>query len=351
MSLSPNPFSTAIESAQSLAASATNQAESALNSINFGETKAALEGTVNRLSGGIGSSLNGLSGPSLPSMGGVTSALSGIGNPIQSAVGGIANAASTIGQSINSFGLGGALGSLGGIASAISSAAGQLNNVLSLFRGKNIPSGADLFSARGEAITLAPGSGEDWRVRINCNFGLFGSAFQRLQETNGVVWPFTPKITIATKANYTTIDPVHNNYPFQAYKNSQIDDITISGEFCCETEKDASYWLAATTFFKSATKMWFGQGPNTGNPPVICQLNGYGPGVFNQVPVIIKSFQVDLPDDVNYIKCSSSGNTRGSTWVPVLSTVTVVVSPIYNRQKLRQFSLEQYAKGQALGYM
>lgn len=339
MSLSPNPSTSIISDAGGIAGSVSNAAQSGLGNINFGETKAALEGTINRLSGGIGSSLNGLSGSDTGSLGGNFS------------LGGISNAAGDIGQSINKFGLGGALGALGGIASAVSSAAGQLNNVLSLFRSKNLPSGAELFEQRGEAITLAPGSADDWRVRINCNFGLFGSAFSRLQETNGVVWPYTPKITVSTKANYTTIDPVHNNYPFQAYKNSQVDDITITGEFSCETESDASYWLAATTFFKTATKMWFGSGVNVGNPPVVCQLNGYGPGVFNQVPVIIKSFQVDLADDVNYIQCSQSSNITGPTWVPVLSTITVTVAPIYNRQKLRQFNLQDYANGAALGYI
>jgi hypothetical protein len=350
MSLSPNPFGKSFGDVGSLFSSATNSftsggGASLLSS--FSSAKKNLEGTVNRLSGGIGSSLNGLTS-GLPNLG---TALGGGKNPIQSALGGLSNIASDIGQSINKFGLGGALGNVGQIAGAISSAAGIANNLLSMARGKNLPSGAELFQQQGAFVSLATTPGDDWRVRINANFGLFGGAFERLAMTNGVVWPYTPKITISTRANYTTIDPVHNNFPFQAYKNSQIEDINISGEFSCETEQDAEYWIAATHFFKTATKMFFGGGEYAGNPPIVCNLSGYGPGVFNQVPVIIKSFSIDMPDDVNYIKCQTGLFSTNPTWVPVVSTISITVAPIYNRTKLREFSLQDYAKGEAIGYM
>jgi hypothetical protein len=196
---------------------------------------------------------------------------------------------------------------------------------------------------------LSSGTADDWRVRINAQFHLLGGEYIRLGETNGVVWPFTPKVAVSSKANYSQVDPVHNNYPFFAYKNSQIDDITISGDFSCETEKDAEYWIEAITFFKAATKMFYGNSSNAGNPPIICELTGYGPGVFNHVPVIIKSFTMDLPDDVNYIRCTSS--QFGPTWVPVLSNVSVTVSPIYNRSRIRTFSLQDYSNGNAIGYI
>lgn len=341
MPLSLNPITKAFSSAQSLIGSASGglNGSSAIPQ-GFSQSKSNLEGLVNNLSGGIGSALNGATA-------GLTSGVGGAMN----AVGAIANAAGDIGRSINAAGLGGALGQLGGIASAISGAAGQINNVLSLFRGKNLPSAGELFQSRMPVTEISAGGAEDWRVRISANFGLFGGAFGTLQETGGVVWPYTPKISISTKANYTTIDPVHSNYPFYAYKSSQVDDITISGEFTCETEKDAAYWLQATNFFKTATKMFFGASAYVGNPPIICQLSGYGPGVFNKVPVIIKSFSVDLPDDVNYIRCGAS--TDGPTWVPIMSTISVTVAPIYNRTKLRQFSLQEYASGAgvAKGYI
>jgi hypothetical protein len=200
-----------------------------------------------------------------------------------------------------------------------------------------------LFTQTGKGISLSTSDPADWRVRINCDWSLFkgNTLFDQFVDS-GVVFPITPNITLSTKANYTAIEPVHNNYPFQAYKNSAVDEISIQGEFISETEQDAAYWIAATTFFKTATKMFFGQGENVGSPPIVCRLNGYGASVFNDVPIVIKSFSVDFPDNVNYIKCTKTGSP---TWVPILSTINISVQPIYNRRNLRQFSLQEYAKG------
>lgn len=333
MPLSLNPFSSVLSSAKKAVSSVTNQFGGGFSEgLNAGMR--GLEDTVNKLGGGLGSSLNGLTAGGFESVG---TALRSIGN--------ISNIAGDIGRAVNGVGIGGAIGSLGGIASSISSGAGQLNNVLSLFRGKNLPASGELFEQRGSFVELQSGNEEDWRVRINCNFGLFGEgAFSLLQETNGVVWPYNPSITIATKANYSALDPVHSNYPFQAYKSSSVDDIQISGDFSCETDQDAAYWIQATTFFKASTKMFFGKSNYAGNPPIICNLSGYGPGILNSIPVVVKSFSVELPEDVNYIKCLSN-NYGKPTWVPILSKISVTVSPIYNRSKLRQFSLQEYASG------
>jgi hypothetical protein len=59
--------------------------------------------------------------------------------------------------------------------------------------------------------------------------------------------------------------------------------------------------------------------------------------------VIIKNFSVDFKDDTAYIKHSLKG--AAPTWVPVMSTISVTVAPIYNRTRLRQFNLAEYAKG------
>jgi len=335
MSLSLNPFTSAISSAKSAVSSVTNSFGGGFGG-SMSTGMADLEKKVASLSGSIGSSLNGATVGGMPDLG---TAMKGLG----SISGSISNAGGDIGRAINGLGIGGAIGAIGGIAGAVSAAAGQLNNVLSLFRGKNLPSSGELFQSRGSFVEVQSSDANDWRVRVNCNFSLFGEgAFPRLRDTNGVVWPYLPSVTIATKANYSSIDPVHNNYPFQAYKNSSVEDITIAGDFSCETETDAQYWIEATTFFKAATKMFYGNSENAGNPPVVCNLSGYGPAVLNSVPIIIKSFSVDLPEDVNYVKCNTN---FGTSWVPIVSKISITVAPIYNRTRLRQFSLQQYVAG------
>lgn len=376
MTLSINPLAKLVSSVSESVSDATNAANGAL--ANFSSiSKADLDSTINRLSGGIGSGLNGataglnslgsgfsdLAGNAQSALGGITSGAQSLvaqaGNALPSmagvtgAIGSVSNIGSNIAGSINKLTGGSGLGvisSLSQLAGQISAAAGSLNNILSLKRALNLPTGAQLFSNRGSTVTVRPGMANDWRVRIGCPFEtLFRSSmFQPLVETNGVVWPYLPNITISTKASYNTIEPIHSNFPFQSYKNSQVEDIQISGEFSCETEKDAAYWIAATTFFRTATKMFYGQGEYAGNPPIICTLNGYGASVFNTVPVIIKGFSVELKDDVNYVNCNTFGT---NTWVPVLSTITVTVSPIYNRERLRKFSLQDFARGKTVGFI
>ncbi len=365
MPLSINPLAKLVSSVSQQVSAAADSASGAMNGEQFASLKSNVNEKVSKLSGGIGTGLNGFTASASTlvadaknGLAGVTGAMAGVGNPIQSiaskaqgavgsaagAVGAISNVASNIGGSLDKLGLagGGLGGGLAKLAGQVSSAAGMLNNLLSMARGKNLPSGAELFSAQGSFVELKPGSQNDWRVKVNCNFGLFGNAFNRLSETGGFVFPYLPNITVSTKANYSQIDPVHNIHPFYVYKNSQVDDIQISGEFSVETELDAEYWIQGTTFFKTATRMFYGTGENVGNPPVICQLSGYGARVFTGVPVIVKSFSVDLKEDVNYIKY-----TKGTapTWVPATSNITIVLAPIYNRTRLRQFNLKDYANG------
>jgi hypothetical protein len=54
------------------------------------------------------------------------------------------------------------------------------------------------------------------------------------------------------------------------------------------------------------------------------------------------SFTVDFKDDVAYLKYTQDG---APTWVPTMSTISVTVAPIYNRTRLRQFNLTEYANG------
>lgn len=350
MSLSINPIARLVASVSEGIAKATNEAQAKLPAAGNAVSKANLDKKISSLSGELGSGLNGLTSnlPNDSALGGlagtVRNNVSGAIDTLRSVAGSTSNIAADISGSLNKLTGGNLAGGIQSLAGSISSAAGMLNNILSLKRGANLPSGAETFIKQGSAITLSPGAKDDWRVRLTCQWNIFkgNDIFTLLQDTGGVVWPYMPNITVSTKANYTNMEPTHSNYATYAYKNSVVDDISISGEFSCENETDAAYWIAATTFFKTATKMFFGQGEFAGNPPLICNLTGYGSSIFDKVPVIVKSFSVDLKDDVNYVRCNTFGT---NTWVPVLSTITVTVAPIYNRQRLRQFNLQDYAVG------
>jgi hypothetical protein len=53
----------------------------------------------------------------------------------------------------------------------------------------------------------------------------------------------------------------------------------------------------------------------------------------------------EMPEDVNYINVSINNSNQ---WVPAVSTISVTVAPVYSREKLRSFSLQDFANGGAL---
>lgn len=362
MSLTPNPLAKLVtQVSSSLEAGASKIAS--LVSGNT-QSKAKLDNLVNERSGAVGSSLNwagtgkgggGFVNGGYGSVGNVAKAaqteVGGGATTLQRAVAGVSNVFSDLNRAsgaLNKLTGGNIAGSIQNLAAGLSGKAGQLNNLLSGVRASGIPSGAETLSQQGSATELQSSPSNDWRVKIRLNsynsysdiFGQGNPLMDMIADNGGVSWPYTPTVTLATKANYTVVDPTHSNYPFYAYKNSRVDDIQISGEFSVETEFDAAYWIAATTFFRSVTKMFFGSGVNAGNPPPICILDGYGSSVFKSIPVIVTSFSVDFKDDTNYIYYEPT-----QTWIPILSTVSVTVVPIYNRARLRQFSLQDFSRG------
>jgi hypothetical protein len=164
---------------------------------------------------------------------------------------------------------------------------------------------------------------EDWRLRLslspNANY-LYKTAKQGdllypLQATSGIVFPYTPQISINYRANYDPSDLTHTNYKYYFYKNSSVDEITITADFTAQDTNEANYVLAATHFFKSVTKMFYGQdgksGPRAGTPPPLCYLTGYGQFQFNNHPLLISGFQYTLPNDVDYIRAGSTTQWAG----------------------------------------
>ena len=158
-------------------------------------------------------------------------------------------------------------------------------------------------------ITATP----DWRVRLSLASSasyLYNDAKDEthilfpLKATNGVIFPYTPTIQSSYKANYDASDLTHANYKQYFYKNSSVEEISITADFTAQDNTEAKYLLATIHFFKSVTKMFYGKDtdPAPGTPPPLCFLNGYGTYQYNQHPLLITNFQYTLPNDVDYVR-------------------------------------------------
>ena len=258
------------------------------------------------------------------------------------------------------------------------------------------------------ATTLgAEASNGDWRVRLSLapqSDYLYNAKqpgiLQPLQVTNGVIFPYTPKIDVSYKSNYAPYDLTHANFKGYFYQNSQVPTVGITAHFTAQDTQQANYLLAVIHFLRSAGKMFYGQDAQKGSPPPLLFLSGFGQYQFNKHPCVLSDFNYTLPDDVDYIRAQVANNvnlpaivqnvlqqsvatnnifssiqrlanaftTKGAipntpfgafgvpnlasgsaTYVPTKMDITITLLPMVSRQKMsNQFSLRSYATGDGL---
>lgn len=242
---------------------------------------------------------------------------------------------------------------------------------------------------------------EDWRVRLSLAPGsnyLYNAAspgiLQPLTKTNGVIFPYTPQISISYNAAYEQNSLVHTNYRVNQYTSSSVDQVTITCDFTAQDIVEANYLLAVIHFFRTMTKMFYGQddNPKNGTPPPLCYIFGLGEFQFSALPLAISSFNYSLPNDVDYIKTtgpSAAGSPQSSiedtildslgiqrsggallpggkipgpkyetspstagispTYVPTKIQLSITCLPIMSRNMIsNKFSLKDYASGKLL---
>ena len=170
--------------------------------------------------------------------------------------------------------------------------------------------------------------------------------FQPLNNTGGVLFPYTPQIQVTHKASYEMMNLVHTNYTTPAYQHSSVDNISIQGQFTANYPAEAEYVVAMLHFFRTVTKMFYGQDQLAGTPPPVLFLDGYGPYTFDHIPIVITSFDYSLPNDVDYISCTILGDKQK---VPTTLSVNISCIPTYSRNKIsNQFGLVNFSQGALL---
>jgi hypothetical protein len=257
-------------------------------------------------------------------------------------------------------------------------------------RGKQITQDAENAKTQGDwrvRLSLAPSAGYLYKAE---NPGIL----KYLQATDGVVFPYTPAIQINYAAHYDGTELTHSNYKFFQYKSSSIDQISLSCDFTAQDTEEANYLLAVIHFFRSVTKMFYGQdqNPKPGTPPPLCYLSGLGSFQFDRHPLVITNFSYNLPTDVDYIRAGSptlepgvdsagynskesddtsvnsrlqsSGLQTGAlekqpqftkatntqpTYVPTKISIALTCYPIVTRNDIsNNFSVKEYATGKLL---
>lgn len=251
----------------------------------------------------------------------------------------------------------------------------------------------------------------DWRVRLrllpNATY-LYKSSnpgiLAPLVPTDGVIFPYLPTVNTNYQAKYDEYQLTHSNFRGFFYRNSLVSDITITGTFTAQNTQEAQYVLAVIHFFRSITKMFYGQDAERGTPPPLVTLSGFGEYQYNNHLCVVSNFTYNLPNTVDYVRVNpnnlgltlagrrnsvnsnpftlssitnrlaSAGlwpgaepgqqspgrqdlgyvnqtvdGTSATTYVPTRMDITVTLLPIQTRSQVsQQFSLKKFADGSLL---
>jgi len=188
----------------------------------------------------------------------------------------------------------------------------------------------------------------DWRVRMVLPSALASRLCTGIMEPlkgSGVVFPYTPNITVTYAAEWTSQKLTHSNYAAQFYNSSEIQDIQLQGMFTAQNQIEAEMMLAILTFGKMVTKMFFGESTDAGSPPPVLHLYGHGDYQWKKVPIVVKNFTYNLSADVDYIPVKKYGNTRVPSQIDNMS---FTVAPIYSREQVRKFDMKTFASGELI---
>ena len=281
-------------------------------------TLGTIAGTAGRISGAINSaqsaaqSISALRSINLPPG----------GNPISNFAAGAALFNGAVTQAVGAVGQ--VAGAVGAIGAAFSGVGGLLGGS-STSIGSAINGIGQAVGGIGAAFG-GGGGGGDWRAKLT---GILGE----------LAFPYTPTISIQGGANYEEVPITHQNYSFFAYQNSKAESINISAPYYVEDAMQAAEWVKAVNYLRASVKMF----PD-GNPPPILKFSAYGDHVFNRIPVIVRSYSVDMPNGVDYI-------ASGPNHVPIKSNFSVTLQPIYSREKVKTFNLFTFLNGGSGGFL
>lgn len=180
--------------------------------------------------------------------------------------------------------------------------------------------------------------------------------YNYLGATNGVLFPFQPKVDISFSANYQAQKVTQSNFVFYSYENSELKPFDLTCNFPVRNPFEGQYVIAAITFLRSLTMMFTGNDNNFGNngldlagsPPLVVSLQGMGFGGLDYVPIVVSNVTTSYSDDVDYVTITLPGvaNLANETIkLPSMLSISVSCIPMFSRAFASQFSALDFSTG------
>lgn len=149
-----------------------------------------------------------------------------------------------------------------------------------------------------------------------------GYGFLRyLTETGGIVFPYTPRISVQRSVNYQKTDVLQHNYTMYSYAGTPSKVLNVSGKFTATSPGEALYMLAVLCALAAWTKSDTGAVAEMytkvdveklgraesgmmrgipGMPPPPLYFSAYGQMMEYETPVLLMDVSYTFEDDIQY---------------------------------------------------
>lgn len=215
----------------------------------------------------------------------------------------------------------------------------------------------DLITIPDMEQRITSGLDQDNRVRLRAQPGqknrVYGepgpdNILSILHQTGGVLFPYTPSITVEQSVDYKTVELVHANGDINAYSRTPSISIGVTGKFTVQNQREGEYLIAVLHFLRVVSKMHFGeQDPNAGLPPPVLNFSGYGPYMFRSLKCVLKSHSYSLEDTVDYVDIKTADGLVNR--LPSMLTITLGLGIQNTPTEMRSsFNLAEFRTGELM---
>lgn len=164
-----------------------------------------------------------------------------------------------------------------------------------------------------------------------------------LRQTGGIIFPYTPVISVSHQVEYSQYELVHTNYQQNAYVKTRNPAIQITGMFASQTPEEAAYTVGVMHFLRVVSKMHFGLNDrDAGTPPPVLEFSAYGTHNFHRIPVLLGTFNFNYQDDVDYVEIVTAGQP---TQIPSTMIIAMDLLPQYSPDMQTKFNLTEFSNG------
>jgi hypothetical protein len=169
-----------------------------------------------------------------------------------------------------------------------------------------------------------------------------------LYETEGMLFPYTPAISVSQSVNWDPIALIQNNYDVNSYQRTPSVNISVTGTFTTQTQREGEYLMAVLHYLRTVTKSYFGvqdrASGKAGTPPPVLYFDGYGDFIFRYIPVVVKSYSYAFDEAVDSSIFTARSGHRAK--LPAKMSITMELGMQVNMERQREeFSLDKFRTG------